>query len=538
MSGSPPVTAAVSPPAGLLPEWMVVAGVIVAALLVAAAVLARPVRTRAAAMLGALVVSPLLLTAEIWESPQVSALRDRPLLALAALAAGGAVVGVLAVVFARRPAVFALAAIAALPFRVPIEVGGATANLLVPLYVVVAAGALGWLVPRLRSRDPVVAEPPLGALEWLLLGSVVLYALQSAYAADPAKALSQVVFFYVPFAVLFTLLRGLRWTPRLLAQCLAVLLVLALVFVAIGYVEYATRQVFFNPKVIASNQEQEYFRVNSLFFDPSIYGRFLVVVMLGLTAVLVWSTRPRLVLGATVGLAVLAGGLLLTLSQSSFAALLAGLATLALLRWRARWTLVGVALAATVAAVLVLAAPGLVGFNVSGPEALNRASSGRLNLIQGGLELAREKTLLGWGSGSFEAEYRRRQESTSARATAASHTIPVTVAAEQGLIGLAVYLALLGAALLRLLAGARRMAARAALAAAFVALAAHTWLYAAFLEDPTTWALLAIGAALAGGRGAEDADEALIDAGDGARSGSRGGAEAGAVPARAAPSAL
>ena len=529
------VLAAAAATAGLLPEWLSVMGVIVAAILVAATVLARRVRVRAGAMLGALVLSPLLLLAEIWESPQVAALRDRPLLAAGALIAGGVVVGALALLFARRPAAFALAAIAALPFRVPIEVGGATANLLVPLYVVVGAGALGWLLPRLRGSAAGENDSSPGALEWLLLGSIVLYALQSAYSSDPGKALSQVVFFYVPFGVLFALLRRLEWTPRLLARCFTVLLVLAVVFVAIGYVEYATRQVFFNPKVIASNQAQEYFRVNSLFFDPSIYGRFLVIVMLGLTTVLVWSLRPRLVLGATAALALLAGGLLLTLSQSSFAALLAGLATIALLRWRARWTLIGVALAATVAAVLVLTAPGLVGLDVSGPEALNRASSGRLNLIQGGLDLAREKTVLGWGSGSFEAEYRRRRGSTGARATAASHTIPVTVAAEQGLVGLAVYLALLLAALVRLLRGAGSVAARAALAAAFVALAAHTWMYAAFLEDPTTWALLAIGAALATGRRGS-ADDAAVGDDAGARR-ARAGRPA-AVPAAGPRTAL
>ena len=39
--------------------------------------------------------------------------------------------------------------------------------------------------------------------------------------------------------------------------------------------------------------------------------------------------------------------------------------------------------------------------------------------------------------------------------------------------------------------------ARVAVAAAFVALLVHTLLYAAFLEDPLTWALLALGTGLA-----------------------------------------
>jgi hypothetical protein len=45
-------------------------------------------------------------------------------------------------------------------------------------------------------------------------------------------------------------------------------------------------------------------------------------------------------------------------------------------------------------------------------------------------------------------------------------------------------------------AGGMRVA-RAALAAMFVALLVHTMVYAAFLEDPFTWVILAAGAALA-----------------------------------------
>ena len=62
------------------------------------------------------------------------------------------------------------------------------------------------------------------------------------------------------------------------------------------------------------------------------------------------------------------------------------------------------------------------------------------------------------------------------------------------MIGLLAYLALLAAAL-RAAASAGRGACptRAAVAAAFVALLAHTLLYAAFLEDPLTWTLLGAG---------------------------------------------
>jgi O-antigen ligase len=73
----------------------------------------------------------------------------------------------------------------------------------------------------------------------------------------------------------------------------------------------------------------------------------------------------------------------------------------------------------------------------------------------------------------------------------------VTIAAEQGLIGELPYLALIVVALTVFLRGTRTDPARAAVAAAFVALVVHTLFYADFLEDPSTWALLAVGVALA-----------------------------------------
>jgi O-antigen ligase len=111
-------------------------------------------------------------------------------------------------------------------------------------------------------------------------------------------------------------------------------------------------------------------------------------------------------------------------------------------------------------------------------------------------------------------EYRRREHPSSPEATTASHTIPVTVAAEQGVLGVLAYVALLVAALGRLLRGAAASPARAAIAAAFLALLFHTLVYAAFLEDPLTWTLLGIGAALAAAaveRRAPDAARRQID---------------------------
>lgn len=91
-----------------------------------------------------------------------------------------------------------------------------------------------------------------------------------------------------------------------------------------------------------------------------------------------------------------------------------------------------------------------------------------------------------------------------------SHTEPVTVLAEQGVVGLALYLGLIVVALWTMGAGmwARAPgrdptvidAARAAILATFVALLLHTLAYAGFFEDPITWLLLAVGGSLAAAR--------------------------------------
>jgi O-antigen ligase len=468
---------------------------IIAALFAAGAVVAPGARTRAWSTLGALVLAPVLLVSDIWDTDQVRPLRDHPSVAVAGIVAGVVVLAALAVLFDRRPWAFPLAAAFAIPFRVPIASGGSTANLLVPLYVVVGAGALAYIIPRVFGERGDERERKPTAVEWLLALAVVLYAVQASYSDDFDKALENVVFFYVPFALLFALLARIEWSRELMVRVLAVLVGLALVFACIGFVEYATRHLFLNPKVIASNQFEDYFRVNSLFFDPNIYGRFLAIVMLGVATVLIWSRSPRNVYGSGVVLAVLLAGLVLTLSQSSFAALLLGLLVLAGARWSPRWALGVGAAAVVIGALFVLVAPSSVRLDLNSSKGADTATSGRYDLIKGGVNLFADKPLAGYGSGAFSRAYRRAEKGSAEKAVSASHTIPVTVAAEQGVIGLALYIGLLVAGFTTLMRGVREDPVRAGIAAAFAALVLHTLSYASFLEDPLTWALLGAGLA-------------------------------------------
>jgi O-antigen ligase len=446
----------------------------------------------------------------------------------AGLAVAVVVIAALVVVMRRHRDAFPLLAVLTLPFRLPISADGRTVNLLIPLYLVVAAGTLTHLLPRLLGTDAggergarEAAGSPRSVRWWatprgvelLLAVTIGLYALQTLYSSDRAKAAENIAFFYVPFALLFAILRDVRWTRELLLRCLGVAVVLAVLFAGVGFVEYDRKQLFLNPKVVAANQYDNYFRVNSVFFDPSIYGRFLALVMIAVTTVVLsgrsWAGavvararehRREVILGALV-LAWLLAGLVTSFSQSSIAALLLGLAVLAAWCWGVRETLLVSGGLLAIVAVIVLLAPASLHFGLKGSSgSASNATSGRTTLISRGLELFAKRPLEGYGSGSFETEYKRHSKASAAsaeNATSASHTIPVTVAAEQGILGLGVYVALLVAAFVVLFRGAGRSPPRIAIAACFAALVLHTWTYADFLEDPFTWTLLAVGVALA-----------------------------------------
>jgi O-antigen ligase len=458
---------------------------IVVAVLAAAALLLRSDRQRALAMLGAMVLSPPLLLASIWHDSKLHFVHHHPLYAAAAAVVALLAIVVLAVAIDRWPVTFVVLTLIALPFRVSV----AGSNLLVPLYFVIGAGALQYVVHALRSGDGVDTEA--GWIERLLALYVVVYAIQALYSSDFEAALKSMVFFYVPFALLYCMLVRIEWTPRLIRIGVWTVAALALALSGIAFVEYAARTTWFSSRLAQENQLYVYFVANSVFFDPNIFGRFLALVMVALAVLLLYERPPREQLAASALLAILWAALLISFSRSSMIALLVGLALLAAIRWRPEAPLAVGAVVIVLGAAAVAIKPTTFGLN----QGLNGVSAGRGSVLRGGVRLFGDRPLQGFGSGSFEHQY--RIHNPNAGPLTASHTTPVTVAAEQGVIGALVYLALVLTALVVLVRGARANPARAAIAAAFAALLAHTMLYADFLEDPFTWALLGIGAALA-----------------------------------------
>jgi O-antigen ligase len=392
----------------------------------------------------------------------------------------------LAAAFRRVPWLLPVLALACIPVRI----GALGHQLLVPLYVVVLAAAmqLAWELAHgdIRARE-------LRAITWPLALYLAWVGLSLGWTQDAREGAIEVLAFYVPFAVLAIAVARLPWQRIGLWALYAELTIMGLVFAVVGFYQYETRNVFENPKVIYSNAYAAFFRVNSVFWDPSVYGRFLVVAMIPSVVLIVRGRSPRIVWTAAAALVVTWFGLLISFSQSSFAALLVAVIGVAFVAWRWR-ALLALGLAVVVVGGLAVAQPtvrkSIQHHTTSG---LNSASSGRYSLVANGVRIARAHPVRGVGVGGFKHAYARRVQRLHGKKnlkTAASHDTPVTVAAETGLVGFALFVWLLvacGSDVVR----TRRLVPFAA-GLSLAAILVHSLFYNDFFEDPTTWLLLGL----------------------------------------------
>jgi O-antigen ligase len=439
----------------------------------------------------------------------------RPLLAGAAVLGLG-LAAALAALFRRWPWLLAVAVLACVPARIHVTVGSTVANLLVPLYGIAAAAAL--LLAWELWRDPRPRSVELGPIAWPLAAFVAWSGLTILWTGDLRQGSIDLLFFYLPFGLLAGALARLEWKRLWVLVLLVQLVAMALVFAAIGVYQYETRDIFWNPKLLVSNSYAPFYRVNSVFWDPSIYGRFLVVAILAALVVALFARDRRVLAGATAAVAAIWAGLLFSFSQSSFAALIAGVILAAIFAWRRR----GIAMAIVAAVVLLvgaLAVPNVRHDVFGNGRGLNSASGGRGKLVRKGIRIAVNHPAAGVGIGDFKRAYAKLTHLKGKEPkAAASHDTPVTVAAETGLPGLALFAWLLAAGLLLAFRRFRDdFAGRAALVfgLVFAAIAVHSLFYNALFEDPTAWAVLGLAAVAArqplSSRGDERAQPPQLD---------------------------
>jgi len=416
---------------------------------------------------------------------------------LVAFGAGLLAIAVAVAVLVRYPLAVAPLALVAAPLRPPLAFGGegfpvgfASGELgrLLPLYALLVAAvvALAWRVARgasVRELPRALAVPAV-----LLLALVVASLL---WARDPAAAADQVAFFWLPFAALVAVVaRQPIDDPRLGRLLAAAVVVPGAIFAAVGIWQAATGVLFFSsPRLEAGNAYGSLFRVTSLFDDPSHYGRHLVLAIV-IVLVVLWLARVRLA-PAVALLALLGTGLYFSYSQSSMVALVVAAVALALVAGERRSR----RLVMVVSSVVAVAGLGLFAYQL-GQDDGRSVTSGRSPLIESTLTVFAEHPVVGVGVAGQPAASRELAGRRRAERRYASHTTPLTVAAELGALGLAAYLALVAGAAYTLARVRRRDPLLGlGLAAALLALFVHSLFYDGFFDNPITWIALAISAA-------------------------------------------
>ena len=417
----------------------------------------------------------------------------------AALAVGAIALAAATALFVRRPSLVPIAVLVAAPLRPPLSFDSSATlfvqiaddgrlGRLLPLYFVLAAvaTALGWLTLRGREVRALPREVALPAAAFLAFACCSLL-----WADDVEAGTNLLLFFTLPFAVLVAAVARAEfpaWMPRALAVAA---IALASVFAAVGLWQAATHELFFYaPNLAVSNANSDYFRVTSLFGDPSLYGRHVVLgigVALALLATRRWRTWPLIAL-----LVLMWAGLLFSYSQSSMIALLAITLALAVATGDARVRrAVGM-----LAAAAVLAACAYVAVQVADGRSLDRITSDRTERVEDATRVIEKHPIVGVGIGGQPRASRRLAGSERPTPHFVSHTTPLTVFAELGAVGLALYAWLLvGGARLILRLRQRDEALGLALGAAFLGLFVHALFYSGFLEDPLTWLVIGIAAA-------------------------------------------
>jgi O-antigen ligase/polysaccharide polymerase Wzy-like membrane protein len=393
----------------------------------------------------------------------------------------------LAAVFVRYPAAAPVALLVVAPFRLSVGLGSQEAFLLIPLYAVLAAATVA-LAYRVFVDEEFRAVPYLIAGPTAAL--VALAGISLLWTKDQRAGTIELVFFFFPFTVLLSIVALTRtrdWTWRALATALVAVTSL---FAAIGvYQAWSHTEILAKQDVQLTNAYSAFFRVTSVFQDPSVYGRHLVLgIVVLLTALWLALVRPRFGL-PVLGLLVL--GLYFSYSQTSFVSLFCGVLVISLLAGDrlTRRVVIGVSVALVVAAGIGVLVEG-------GGDSARQVTSDRLPLARVTLPVYTAHPIVGVGIGSQPLMSRREEDARKRKSKNVSHTTPLTVAAELGTIGLLAYLAFLaglGWAIFE--AWSRHRALGLALAGCLTVLVVQSLFYGGFFEDPFVWGIAGVAAA-------------------------------------------
>ncbi len=374
-------------------------------------------------------------------------------LALAALAAAGA--AVLATLFAvsayavhplALPAAVIAGAFVIAAFLRPVVglVGAALATPLEAVNLPLASGALSpaeaalvavaiaWLA-RVLLRPDTVAKPALRDLPVAVLLLAVTAGL--LFAAEPAPVL-RVAVLWTLFGLVY--LQAQSLTVGEMRAVISALVAGAGLLGAIGAFSFVQSG---GTELLGGGSTVSGTRAAGTFADPNYYAALLALTLLPGVALLLAETKRHLWLLAPLAAGI--GGLLFSLSRGGVLGFGAGL--LLLLAWR-RARYVAIAILALVVSLTLANANPLVQSEYFGSVEERIATvrhptreSTRPQIWSTALEVTQEHPFFGVGVNQFQLESARRSLFERGQTLENAHSVPLSLAAETGIIGLAAF---------------------------------------------------------------------------------------------------
>jgi O-antigen ligase len=376
--------------------------------------------------------------------------------------------------------------------RLPVRDPPAPSDSLLPLYAILVCGLVAHAVELVRGRVRGrglgllgrAEGPGLGPLGPALAVWVVLASASLFWTSELNKGAFSVIDAALPFAALAALV-GAWGIDRVFPVRLAVVQVaLGVLFSLVALAEWQSHHLISNRKLEVDNAYASFYRVNSLFFDPSLFGRFQALAIVTLIGALLLGNRAVRSRWLVLGAAAVFVGLALSYSQSSLLSLDVALVILAGIVWRGPAILGFVALAALVL-LAALAVPSTR--HKIFHSSLSNVTSNRSSILRKGIDAFRRHPLQGSGLGSFS---HAAGTTPAERARIAPHNVVLQEAVELGILGV---LALAGIvfAVLRLLLrpadAARGRELRIVLGCELAAIGVSSLFYASLFEDPIAW---------------------------------------------------
>lgn len=310
------------------------------------------------------------------------------------------------------------------------------ASALSPAKVGLMAVGVGWLLRALGDRD--VRMPSVRDLPIMVLLAVIAIGLTHATIMGP---LVRTVVIWTLFY--FAYLQVQTFTSREIRLVLAALAVGVGGLGAIGAAQYLSS----GQTGVIGGGTITLSRAKGAFSDANYYASYLVLgVLPGLALLLSDRKRIWLVGAVAAGIA----GIAFSLSRGAMAGLAIGL--LILLAWRrARWiaiVLASVFVVTTIAGVNPIAKSDKLQtveqrLSSLGTHGLSQTTT-RPQIWKVAIDVASENPFFGVGVNQFEPQAAQRQLFEGKGIIENAHSIPLSLAAETGLIGLAAFLAFAG----------------------------------------------------------------------------------------------